>query len=83
VPRFLGLGAWHTPAHRLVNGDDLPLAEPAARRFAESSHERAPDYAAAANHGPAGRHLTADRLAELSSIIAPTAQGVNVLGDGR
>ncbi|GAB3142760.1 alpha/beta fold hydrolase [Micromonospora sonneratiae] len=57
---------------RVLNGDVLPFDEPAARHFVELSHERAHNWAAAMNHDLAGRQFTADRLALLSSITAPT-----------
>lgn len=57
---------------RMLHGTGLPFDEPAARRFAELSYDRARDPAAATNHDLAGRQLTPDRLAPLSSITAPT-----------
>jgi pimeloyl-ACP methyl ester carboxylesterase len=62
-----GLETW-----RVLNGDVLPFDEHAARRFVEASYDRAGDPSAAANHDLAGRRMTADRLAPLSSIKAPT-----------
>ncbi|MBB4957609.1 alpha/beta fold hydrolase [Micromonospora polyrhachis] len=56
---------------RMLNGDVLPFAEQAVRWFVEISYDRARDPAAA-NHDLAGRQMTADRLASLSSITAPT-----------
>jgi len=61
-----GLETW-----RVLNGDALPFDEPAARRFVETSYDRATDFAAAANHDRAGRQMTPDRLAPLSKITAP------------
>jgi pimeloyl-ACP methyl ester carboxylesterase len=57
---------------RALNGDALPCDEPAARRFVETSCDRAADATAAANHDRAGRRITPDRLAPLSKITAPT-----------
>nr|WP_283134683.1 alpha/beta hydrolase [Rhizohabitans arisaemae] len=57
---------------RVLNGDVLPFDEPAARRLAETAYDLASDHAAAANHDPAGRTMTDDRLVPLSSIAAPT-----------
>lgn len=57
---------------RVLNGDALPFDEKAARRFVETSYDRAADFAAAANHDLAGRQMTPDRLAPLSKITAPT-----------
>ncbi|MFE6049243.1 alpha/beta fold hydrolase [Kitasatospora sp. NPDC056446] len=57
---------------RVLNGDALPFDEPAARRFVEASFDRTDDPASALNHDLAGRHMTDDRLAPLSSITAPT-----------
>jgi pimeloyl-ACP methyl ester carboxylesterase len=57
---------------RVLHGDALPFHEPAARRFVETSYDRAADPAAAANHDQAGRQMTADRFAPLSEITAPT-----------
>lgn len=57
---------------RVLNGDVLPFDEAAARRFVEASYDRATDPAAALNHDLAGRHMTDDRRAPLSSIKAPT-----------
>ena len=62
-----GLETW-----RVLNGDALTFDEPAARRFVETSHDRATNFAAAANHDQAGRLMTPDRLAPLSTITAPT-----------
>jgi pimeloyl-ACP methyl ester carboxylesterase len=56
---------------RILNGDVLPFDEPAARRFVETSCDRATDFAAAASHDRAGRQMTPDRLAPLSKITAP------------
>ena len=61
-----GLETW-----RVLNGDALPFDEPAARRFVETSYDRAIDFAAAANHDRAGRQMTQDRLVPLSGITAP------------
>jgi pimeloyl-ACP methyl ester carboxylesterase len=61
-----GLETW-----RVLNGDALPFDEPAARRFVETSYDRATDFAAAVNHDLAGRQMTPDRLASLSQITAP------------
>jgi hypothetical protein len=61
-----GLETW-----RVLNGDALPFDEPAARRFVETSYDRATDFAAAVNHDRAGRQMTPDRLAPLSKITAP------------
>jgi pimeloyl-ACP methyl ester carboxylesterase len=57
---------------RVLNGDALPFDEAAARRFVETSYDRATNFAAAANHDRAGRPMTSDRLAPLSQITAPT-----------
>ncbi|MGW0436292.1 alpha/beta fold hydrolase [Micromonospora sp. NPDC003197] len=57
---------------QMLNGDVLPFDEPGVRRFVETSYDRARDPAAATNHDLAGRQMTADRLASLSSITAPT-----------
>jgi pimeloyl-ACP methyl ester carboxylesterase len=57
---------------RVLNGDALPFDEPAARRFVETSYDRAADFAAAANHDQAARQMTPDRLAPLSKITEPT-----------
>jgi pimeloyl-ACP methyl ester carboxylesterase len=46
--------------------------ELAARRFVEASYDRTSDHTAALNHDLAGRQMTDDRLAPLSSIKAPT-----------
>jgi pimeloyl-ACP methyl ester carboxylesterase len=62
----VGLETW-----RALNGDALPFDEPAARRFVETSYDRATDFAAAANHDRAGRQMAPDRLAPLSKITAP------------
>lgn len=62
-----GLATW-----RVLNGDVLPFDEPAARRFVETSYDRATDFAAAANHDRAGRQMTPDRLVPLSTITVPT-----------
>jgi pimeloyl-ACP methyl ester carboxylesterase len=62
-----GLETW-----RVLSGDALTFDEPAARRFVETSYDRATNFAAAANHDPAGRLMTPDRLAPLSTITAPT-----------
>jgi pimeloyl-ACP methyl ester carboxylesterase len=62
-----GLETW-----RVLNGGALPFDEPAARRFVETSHDRATDSSAAVNHDRAGRAMTPDRLAPLSTITAPT-----------
>jgi pimeloyl-ACP methyl ester carboxylesterase len=61
-----GIETW-----RVLNGDALPFDEPAARRFVETSYDRATDFAAAVNHDRAGRQMTPDRLAPLSKITAP------------
>ena len=61
-----GLETW-----RVLNGDALPFDEPAARRFVETSCDRAADFAAAVNHDRAGRQMTPDRLAPLSKITTP------------
>ncbi|HWO61877.1 MAG TPA: alpha/beta hydrolase [Umezawaea sp.] len=57
---------------RVLNGEALPFDEPAARQFVELSHQRTHNPAAAGNHDLAGRQFTAERLAPLSSITAPT-----------
>ncbi|MBD0694070.1 alpha/beta fold hydrolase [Streptomyces sp. CBMA123] len=57
---------------RVLNGDVLPFDEPAARHFVHASFDRTSDHTAALNHDLAGRHMTEDRLAPLSSIKAPT-----------
>ncbi|MEU1631220.1 alpha/beta hydrolase [Streptomyces sp. NPDC020096] len=57
---------------RVLNGDVLAFDEVSARRFVEASYDRATDPAAALNHDLAGRHMTDDRHASLSSIKAPT-----------
>jgi pimeloyl-ACP methyl ester carboxylesterase len=62
-----GLETW-----RVLNGDGLTFDEPAARRFVETSYDRATNFAAAANHDQAGRLMTPDRLTPLSTITAPT-----------
>lgn len=56
---------------RVLNGDALSFDEPAARRFVETSYDRATDFAAAVNHDRAGRQMTTDRLTSLSKITAP------------
>jgi pimeloyl-ACP methyl ester carboxylesterase len=57
---------------RLLNGDELPFDENAARRNVELSYDQASDPAAAANHDLAAKRMTADRLVPLSSIKAPS-----------
>ncbi|MGF1429019.1 alpha/beta fold hydrolase [Kitasatospora sp. LaBMicrA B282] len=57
---------------RVLSGPVLPFDEPAARHFVATSFDRSPDHRAALNHDLAGRRLTADRLAPLSGITAPT-----------
>lgn len=57
---------------RVLNGDVLPFDEAAARRLVADSYDRTSDPAAAANHDLAGRRMTDDRRAPLSSITAPT-----------
>ncbi|MEV0383795.1 alpha/beta fold hydrolase [Nonomuraea sp. NPDC050643] len=57
---------------RVLHGDVLPFDEEAARRLAEEAHDSTSDPTAALNHDLAGRVMTADRLAPLSSITAPT-----------
>ncbi|KJS55236.1 esterase [Streptomyces rubellomurinus subsp. indigoferus] len=57
---------------RVLNGDALPFDEPAARRFVETSFDLTGNHAAALNHDLAGRAMTEDRLAPLSTIEAPT-----------
>ncbi|MGW0804846.1 alpha/beta fold hydrolase [Nonomuraea sp. NPDC002799] len=57
---------------RELNGDVLPFDEDAARWFIAESYDRAADPAAALNHDRAGRLMTEDRRAPLSSIKAPT-----------
>lgn len=56
---------------RILNGDALPFDESAARRFVETSYDRATDFAAAVNHDRAARQMSPDRLAPLSRITAP------------
>jgi len=62
-----GLETWH-----VLNGDALTFDESAARRYVETSYDRATNFAAAANHDPASRLMTPDRLAPLSNITPPT-----------
>ncbi|MEU1663367.1 alpha/beta hydrolase [Streptomyces sparsogenes] len=57
---------------RVLNGDVLPFDESAARRFVEDAYDASSDPTAATNHDRAGKAMTADRLAPLSSIKAPT-----------
>lgn len=57
---------------RVLNGTALPFDYEAARRHTQASYDRARDPAAAAQHDPAGRTMTADRLTPLSAITAPT-----------
>jgi pimeloyl-ACP methyl ester carboxylesterase len=57
---------------RLLNGDELPFDENAARRNVELSYDQASDPAAAANHDLAAKRMTADRFVPLSSIKAPS-----------
>lgn len=57
---------------RVLNGDELPFDENAARRNVELSYDRASDPAAAANHDLAASRMSADRLVPLSSIKAPS-----------
>jgi len=57
---------------RVLNGDELPFDENAARRNVELSYDQAGDPAAAANHDLAAKRMTADRLVPLSSIKAPS-----------
>ncbi|MGY0458894.1 alpha/beta fold hydrolase [Kitasatospora sp. cg17-2] len=57
---------------RVLNGDVLPFDEHSARRFVEASFDWTGNHGAALNHDLAGRHMTEDRLALLSSIEAPT-----------
>ncbi|MEE1821487.1 alpha/beta fold hydrolase [Streptomyces sp. BE20] len=57
---------------RVLNGDVLPFDEPAARRFVEACFDWTGSLGAALNHDLAGRRMTEDRLAPLSSIKAPT-----------
>lgn len=56
---------------RVLNGDALPFDEPAARRFVETSYDRATDFAAAVNHDRAGRQITPDRLARCRTSPRP------------
>jgi len=57
---------------RVMNGDVLPFDELAVRSLLERCWARAVDPSAAAHHGLAGRRLTPDLFAPLSSITAPT-----------
>jgi len=56
---------------RILNGPDLPFDEPAARRLIADSHRRAKDPSAALHHDAAGRAITPDRQAPLSTVKAP------------
>jgi pimeloyl-ACP methyl ester carboxylesterase len=56
---------------RVLNGEDQPFDEDAARRFVEDSYDGADDVGAAVNHDLAGRRMTDDRLVPLSTIMAP------------
>ncbi|MCK2217333.1 alpha/beta fold hydrolase [Actinomadura sp. ATCC 31491] len=56
---------------RVLNGGVLPFDETAARRLAEETEDRTADPSAALNHDRAGRALTPDRRAPLSSIACP------------
>jgi pimeloyl-ACP methyl ester carboxylesterase len=86
APRFLAHLAWRAEqptatredyvaanlqTWRVLSGEVLPFDEAAARRFVESSYDRTAKPAASLNHDRAGRSMTADRLAALSSIKAP------------
>jgi pimeloyl-ACP methyl ester carboxylesterase len=79
-----GLETW-----RVLNGDALPFDEAAARKFVETSYDRAANFAAAANHDRAGRPMTPDRLVPLAKITAPalvihgTADPLRPLPHGR
>ncbi len=57
---------------RVLNGDVLPFDEQAARRLVEAAYDLSGDPHAATNHDLAGKVMTEDRLAPLSSITAPT-----------
>jgi pimeloyl-ACP methyl ester carboxylesterase len=57
---------------RVFNGPVRPFDEPGARAMLERAWSRAVDPAAAGNHDRACRVTTADLLAPLSSITAPT-----------
>ncbi|WP_043631159.1 alpha/beta fold hydrolase [Nonomuraea candida] len=62
-----GLETW-----RVLSGEALPFDEEAARRLVEESYDRAADPGAALNHDLAGRIMTEDRRAALSSVKAAT-----------
>ncbi|SDI55600.1 Pimeloyl-ACP methyl ester carboxylesterase [Sinosporangium album] len=57
---------------RLLNGEAVPYDGAAARRFVEASLKRARKPGSEAQHDLAGRSMTEDRRAPLSSIAAPT-----------
>ncbi|MFI6802498.1 alpha/beta fold hydrolase [Streptosporangium canum] len=57
---------------RVLNGEVSLFDERAARQYVEASYDRTGDHAAATHHDLAGRQMTDDRLAPLSSITAPT-----------
>lgn len=57
---------------RVLNGQELPFDEPAARAYVEAEYERSRNPAAAANHDLAARAMTPDRRVPLSTIAAPT-----------
>lgn len=59
-------------AFRVMNGDVLPFDEAGTRAMLERCWARATDPAAAGNHQRAGATVTADRLAPLERITAPT-----------
>jgi pimeloyl-ACP methyl ester carboxylesterase len=57
---------------RVLNAEALPFDAAAARRFVEASYDRERDHWAPLHHDLAGRQMTADRLAPVSAISAPT-----------
>ncbi|MFJ5231015.1 alpha/beta fold hydrolase [Kitasatospora sp. NPDC088391] len=64
--------AAHLETWRVLNGEVLPFDEPAARRFVRASFDPNGDPGAGHHHDLAARRMTEDRLAPLSSIVAPT-----------
>ena len=65
------LPLWHLSCLKGKRLAKARVGPPAARRFVETSYDRAADFAAAVNHDRAGRQMTPDRLAPVSEISAP------------
>jgi pimeloyl-ACP methyl ester carboxylesterase len=57
---------------RVLNAAALAFDAEAARRLVEASYDRERDHGAPLHHDLAARQMTADRLAPLSAISAPT-----------